>query len=50
MTINQILKWRKKIMFGKSKYYPKELIKDVIKMEKIFTQSEDGPYWKCLTK
>jgi hypothetical protein len=50
MTINQILKWRKQILSGKSKYYPKELIGDVVKMEKIFTQSDKGSYWQCHTK
>jgi len=32
MTINQILKWRKDVLAGKSKYYPKDLIESVRKM------------------
>jgi hypothetical protein len=31
-TVNQTLKWRKKILEGKDKYYPKELIPAVARM------------------
>jgi hypothetical protein len=34
MTVNQFRRWRKNILAGKSKYYPKELIDPLIKTVK----------------
>jgi len=30
MTVNQLLKWRRDILMGKNKYYPKNLITNLI--------------------
>jgi hypothetical protein len=34
MTINKLIKWRERIIKGKDKYYPKDLIKHLIHWNK----------------
>lgn len=45
-SAGSLLRWRKDVLLGKKKYYPKELIKSVFDMVKILTWDEKTLSWK----